>query len=187
MAGDGTTTCEPVKTVVPTLRTADEPECTRALSVGGSRKVGTMDAKQVVVGVDGSDQSLEALAYASAEAARWGGSLRVVAAFESTGMFGDRYGLPIPVSDQTIADRLTEDTTALVKKALESLAEPPPTQVVVEVGRASAVLVAESERADLLVVGHRGHGGVTGAVLGSVALHCVSHARCPVTVVRRAG
>jgi nucleotide-binding universal stress UspA family protein len=51
---------------------------------------------------------------------------------------------------------------------------------------ASAVLVAESERADLLVVGHRGHGGVTGVVLGSVALHCVSHAHCPVTVVRRA-
>jgi len=145
-----------------------------------------MDTKQVVVGVDGSEQSLDALAYACAEAARWGGALRVVAAFESAGLFGDRYGVPIPVSDQTIADRLSEETNALVRKALESFAEPPATQVAVMAGRASAVLVAESERADLLVIGHRGHGGVAGVVLGSVALHCVSHAHCPVTVVRRA-
>jgi nucleotide-binding universal stress UspA family protein len=138
----------------------------------------------VVVGVDGSEQSLEALEYACVEAARWGASLRVVSAFESSGMFGDRYGLAVPVSDKEIADRITEQTTASVQKALASSAEPPPAQVVVEVGRASAVLIEESGRADLLVVGHRGHGGVSGGLPGSVALHCVSHARCPVTVVR---
>jgi nucleotide-binding universal stress UspA family protein len=38
--------------------------------------------------------------------------------------------------------------------------------------------------ADLLVLGHRGRGGFASAVLGSVGLHCVLHALCPVTIVR---
>jgi nucleotide-binding universal stress UspA family protein len=43
--------------------------------------------------------------------------------------------------------------------------------------------VERSGVADLLVVGNRGRGGVRSALLGSVALHCVTHARCPVLVV----
>ena len=37
---------------------------------------------------------------------------------------------------------------------------------------------------DLLVIGHHSHDSVAGGLLGSVGLHCVLHARCPVTVVR---
>ena len=50
-------------------------------------------------------------------------------------------------------------------------------------GRAAQVLVDASEGADLLVVGSQGHGGFA-AALGSVSQHCVSHAPCPVVVVR---
>jgi nucleotide-binding universal stress UspA family protein len=42
----------------------------------------------------------------------------------------------------------------------------------------------ESRQADLLVVGHRGHGAFTGMLLGSVSMHCVTNAACPVVVVR---
>jgi nucleotide-binding universal stress UspA family protein len=45
------------------------------------------------------------------------------------------------------------------------------------------VLIEESGHADLLVVGRRGHAGFTGRVLGSVSLHCVNAAECPVVVV----
>ena len=45
------------------------------------------------------------------------------------------------------------------------------------------MLIEESGRASLLVVGRRGHGGFLGTHLGSVSLHCVNTARCPVVVV----
>jgi nucleotide-binding universal stress UspA family protein len=46
-------------------------------------------------------------------------------------------------------------------------------------------LVKESESADLLVVGSKGHGAFTGMLIGSVSQHCVQDARCPVVVVRK--
>jgi nucleotide-binding universal stress UspA family protein len=45
-------------------------------------------------------------------------------------------------------------------------------------------VVNESKGADLLVVGNRGHGAFHGMLLGSVSIHCVTNATCPVVVVR---
>lgn len=56
-------------------------------------------------------------------------------------------------------------------------------QRVVE-GTAGAALVDESQRADLLVVGSRGHGGFAQLLLGSVSQQCAHHAACPVVIVR---
>ena len=52
-------------------------------------------------------------------------------------------------------------------------------------GNAAQVLIDAAEGADLLVVGSRGHGGFTEALLGSVSQHCVHHAPCPVVIVRK--
>jgi nucleotide-binding universal stress UspA family protein len=46
------------------------------------------------------------------------------------------------------------------------------------------VLVAVAEGADLLVVGCRGPGGLTEALLGSVGQYCTHHASCPVVIMR---
>jgi nucleotide-binding universal stress UspA family protein len=51
-------------------------------------------------------------------------------------------------------------------------------------GHPSQVLVEKSKTADLLVVGNRGHGAFTGMLVGSVSIHCVTNAVCPVVVVR---
>jgi nucleotide-binding universal stress UspA family protein len=51
-------------------------------------------------------------------------------------------------------------------------------------GQPGPVLVEQAAAADLLVVASRGHGELRGTVFGSVALHCVVHAPCPVLVVR---
>ena len=51
-------------------------------------------------------------------------------------------------------------------------------------GPPAKALIKKAEGADVLVVGNRGHGGFAGLLLGSVGLHCTTHAPCPVVVVR---
>jgi len=53
-------------------------------------------------------------------------------------------------------------------------------------GDPRTALVAASASAELLVVGNRGHGPITEAILGSVSSYCVHHAACPVVVIREA-
>lgn len=51
-------------------------------------------------------------------------------------------------------------------------------------GNAARALITAARGADLLVVGNRGHGAFTEALLGSVSQHCVHLVTCPVVVVR---
>ncbi len=143
--------------------------------------------KVLVVGVDDSPDSRLALEYAVAEAVLHGAVLRVVSAFDSAGRFGARYGVPIPVSDQEIAEKVQAETVALVNDVIGNQPAPPEVHVIVQAGPVGWVLTEASTEADMLIVGHRGRGEVTSALLGSVGLHCVLHARCPVTVVRPRG
>jgi nucleotide-binding universal stress UspA family protein len=54
-----------------------------------------------------------------------------------------------------------------------AVAEPPPARA----------LLDASKSADLVVVGRRGHGALTGLLLGSVCTELLHHAHCPVTIV----
>ena len=49
---------------------------------------------------------------------------------------------------------------------------------------AAHALIEISHGADLLVMGTRGHGGFAELLLGSVGIHCLRHAPCPVAVIR---
>jgi nucleotide-binding universal stress UspA family protein len=139
----------------------------------------------IVVGIDDSEDARLALEYAVQEAALRGATVRAVATFESSGVFGDRYGLPIPVSDEQIAKSVQTDANTVISDVLDRVPERPEIEWVVKAGDAGVILAAESATADLLVVGHRGRGPMASAILGSVGLHCVLHAQCTVTVVRR--
>jgi nucleotide-binding universal stress UspA family protein len=144
----------------------------------------SMTAQEVVVvGVDSDSESALTLEYAVKEALMRKAALRVVSAFESSGMFGTRYGIPIPVTDDEIAARIRVETEALIIKAFAMLEEPPPVKIVIRPGATGWVLTQESKTADLLVIGH---GDISSVLFGSIGLHCVAHAHCPVTVVRPA-
>jgi nucleotide-binding universal stress UspA family protein len=139
--------------------------------------------KTIVVGVDGSPNSRTALTWAAAEAADHGADLVVINVWEHT--------LPPPTGSVSVSERHVPDPSQrtaedLVKVIKEELGEDPPVLVQPQVkqGNPAKVLIDQSAKADLLVVGTRGHGGFRGLVLGSVSQHVAAYAKCPVTVVR---
>jgi nucleotide-binding universal stress UspA family protein len=140
--------------------------------------------QEIVVGIDESDASRLALIYAVEEAVCRQTLLRVVTAFESAGRFGDRYSIPIPVSDEEIARREEVATRKIVDEVLGAAESPPEVRIVAMAGATGPTLVEESRTAELLVVGHRGRGELASVLLGSVGLYCVLHAHSPVLVVR---
>lgn len=135
------------------------------------------DTRPVVVGVDGSPESLAALQWASEYASLTEAPLHAVIAWEHGTGFGF---VPLPHSSlQSEARRILDRS---VRKALGEAGA----RVVriVEEGRPEDVLVRASLASRLLVVGDRGYSGVAGLLLGHSGEACVRHAACSVVVVR---
>ena len=131
----------------------------------------------VVVGIDGSDCSREALAWAEKYAAATGAELTLVTAWH----WPMSYGVPLAYDGFDPA----EDARKLVEAAAADLTLPSElVHTVVEQGPAGNILLDASKGAALLVVGTRGHGTLAGALLGSTSSFCMHHAGCPVVVVR---
>ena len=136
--------------------------------------------QRIVVGVDGSQSSKAALRWAIRQAKLAGASVDAVTAWR----YPTGYGWA-PIADGEI-DFETEAKKTLVEALGEvSGLEPEvPVRPLVAEGHAAEVLLRTAQGADLLVVGSRGHGGFTSALVGSVSLYCVLHAHCPVLVLR---
>jgi nucleotide-binding universal stress UspA family protein len=142
----------------------------------------------IVVGVDGSDESITALKWAIEEAHTRGARVRAMNIwnYPPTG-----YGVGIDMGAVSLLTEETIDTAAqtvvdqAVEKALVGVDEPPFVERVVRQGSPARELLAESKDADLLVVGQRGHGGFIGLLMGSVANQVMHHATCPTVVIPR--
>jgi len=147
----------------------------------------------IVVGVDGSEASHEALRFAVAEARLR--DARVVAVHVWTFIpptpIGDPGMMPMPAGDypgQLEAERAAAE--AELEGALAAaFPEGTPGEVEARLaeGDAAEALVDEAEGAELLVVGSRGRSGIASVLLGSVSRHVVSHAPRPVVVVKASG
>ncbi len=137
---------------------------------------------RIVVGIDGSPPSVAALRWAIRQAELTGASVDAVSAWQFPASAG-AYGWA-PESGFDNID--FEGLTAKALKAAVDQVGPPPSvtirQLVVEGNPAQALLDAAA-KADLLIVGNRGHGAFADALLGSVSERCVRHAHCPVLVV----
>lgn len=121
----------------------------------------------VVAGVDGSRQSLQAALWAAAEARRQQASLHLVIA-----------------NDDPLR---AEYTKRAVREAAQACHQQAPELDVTDeiaTGRPADVLVGRSKQARVIVVGSRGGGGFTDALLGSVSSAVAAHGECPVVVVR---
>lgn len=137
----------------------------------------------VVVGTDGSPPSRRALRFAAIEARLRGAPLVVLRSWSLT------HAPRPPGSEPGVVPPMTAFEQAVVRELEEEVADelgsdpgvdvlPMPVHQV-----AADALVDSSGTAALVVVGHRGRGGIAALVLGSVSSHVVAHARGPIAVV----
>lgn len=141
------------------------------------------NASRIVVGVDGSPGSRAALRWALRYAEHFGGEVIGVLAWAPPN-FTEPVPMPPLLSDDELRTRAEKALRGIVDEAeAVSTASVSIRREVVR-GHAARVLLDQSERAELLVVGSRGRGGFVGALLGTVSRHCVTHAPCNVVVVR---
>ncbi|HEX5190133.1 MAG TPA: universal stress protein [Streptosporangiaceae bacterium] len=159
-----------------TAGTSTEPSSAGTESRAGSERI--------IVGVDGSRESETALAWAARYAHATGGRLVAILAWHYPSAAG---GPPVGVAPEAVTSEVEKSRYDMLDKAIEATCgKMPPADVERKVvyGHPAQALLDESRNADLLVVGSKGYGGFTGMMLGSVSTHCVTHATCPVTVVK---
>ncbi|SDP30397.1 Nucleotide-binding universal stress protein, UspA family [Actinopolyspora xinjiangensis] len=138
------------------------------------------ERERVVVGVDGSPGAAEALAWALRYASNSGATVTALIAWAHP----TYYGLGAPILEEDVDEQAEQRLSKAVTDAVNQLGVDVDVQQRVARGLPARALLDAAADADLLVVGSRGHGGFTGALLGSVSQHCVHHAPCPVVVVR---
>uniref|UniRef100_UPI0034DDF51A universal stress protein n=1 Tax=Geodermatophilus amargosae TaxID=1296565 RepID=UPI0034DDF51A len=135
---------------------------------------------RVVVGIDDSSVSRAALAEAVGYARGLGARVEAVLVCQPVTYWSDAVPAP-PVGETLEAARERADRMVAAVLGPRPHAD---VDVAVVTGSPGDVLVRTAEGAGLLVVGSRSRSRLAGLLLGSVALHCVVHASCPVMVVR---
>ncbi|WP_159617256.1 universal stress protein [Arthrobacter zhaoguopingii] len=135
----------------------------------------------IVVGVDGSDQSVCALLWAAQEAERRRSPLYVVTAYTVPVFAASSMDAGYATVDDSV---IREGARAVLDEAVAHLSgrgiEVIPR---IETGDAAGVLLDLSAEADLVVVGSRGRGGFVGRLLGSVSSALPAHAKSPTVIV----
>jgi nucleotide-binding universal stress UspA family protein len=161
----------------PRTETQPQPQTEAAPPVSESAP----EPGRIVVGVDGSEPSHQALRWAARQAVLTRSSLDAVLAYELPGAYGWT-ALPELPEDVELAGPARKALATAVEAAL------PPEQVaavnqVVVLGNPAQAILDQAVGAELIVVGGRGHGTFRATVLGSVSHSVTTHAICPVVVV----
>ena len=132
----------------------------------------------VIAAVDGSAESLAAAEWAGREAVRRERPLRLVHVWNWHPRRDE--GEPATAAQRHLARRVLRQAEERVRHACPGVRVE---EEQVE-GPATAALLKAAEQTDLLVLGSRGLSGLTGLLVGSVALGVVARAACPVVLVR---
>ena len=145
-------------------------------------KANETSTHQIVVGVDGSESSKEALRWAAKLAPSLGATIHAISAWEYPVVFSMEGVLPSSWQPDATAKEVLHDTLEAVfaKNLPEGLKSS------ISQGHPTFVLLDASTGAEMLIVGSRGMGGFKGLLLGSVSSACAEHAKCPVLVVHGA-
>jgi nucleotide-binding universal stress UspA family protein len=145
------------------------------------------DFRKILVGFDGSDHSIRALQVACEMAKRFLSELVVVTVYLSSAHTIAGPDIPIP-RIESFESQLEKEAKEKVERAVSIAKNEGVEAKGVTLGASSAVqAIAEyalENQADLIVLGTRGLTGFRRLTMGSVSSGVVSHAHCPVLVVR---
>jgi len=138
----------------------------------------------IIVGIDGSDRSRQALEWAVNEAAVRHAPLTVLTVDQPLNSY---WGGPLEYpEDQDLTEKAREEAqqeTDSVLEKLDEAARPRSVTVRAVPGLPAVELVRASADADMIVVGSRGAGGFKRLAMGSVSTTVTHHAHCPVVVI----
>src|SRR4029453_8028489 len=144
----------------------------------------TPDIKRILVPLDFSTNSRRALDYAAGMARQFDASLHLVHVCEVPSMMTgsmDAYAIAYTDWSQRIGE---ESERELVKTASSLKGRKVSTEVLFGNAARAIVEAAETNAADLIVMGTHGHGAVMHLMMGNVAERVVRTAPCPVMTVR---
>jgi len=133
---------------------------------------------RIVVGVDGSESSLQALRWARHLAEPAGTKIEAITTWQAPVGWNDGVWIDIG-SPRSTAEEIVGDAV----RAVYGDASANGVTTTVVPGSPAATLIEAGKTAAMIIVGSRGHGGFAGLLLGSVSSAVAEHATCPVLVV----
>jgi universal stress protein A len=142
--------------------------------------------KRIMVPIDFSKASINALKYAIPFAEESGASLYLVHVVEPASFLNDLPSVALAKPDEAVAKAAKEKLVALANEEIEELI---PVYPQIRIGRAyeEITVLAKSLNVDLIIIATHGYTGLKHAFLGSTAERVVRCAPCPVLVVRAKG
>jgi nucleotide-binding universal stress UspA family protein len=133
--------------------------------------------KRILLAYDGAESSKHAVREAAGLARALPGQVTVLVVGE---LMESGQGTVVPIAPRELYESVLEEGVQLIRQSWvdpeQRLAWGRPAEKIVE--------MADQDGYDMIVMGHRGHGGLRDWFLGSVAKGVIDHARCSVLVVR---
>jgi nucleotide-binding universal stress UspA family protein len=138
---------------------------------------------RIVVGVDGSDESRQALRWAARLAPALGADIEVLAVWQRPGFVtGPLEGVESADRTPEPEGRVWSRTREAVNAAFET-GMPANLHILVREGHPAEQLLTRAQKAAMVILGSRGTTGLKGRLQGSVSRYVSEHANCPVVIV----
>jgi nucleotide-binding universal stress UspA family protein len=140
--------------------------------------------KRILVPLDFSEASVQALREAEILGEKFGASLLLLHVVEKAPFMSDMRNVPLAMSEDEVVEKSKVDLTLLARRELK---EKMPFEVHVCVGKAHHEITEAAKKigADLIVISTHGYSGLKHTLLGSTTERVVRHAPCAVFVIRK--
>jgi len=145
-------------------------------------KAPALKIRNILVPVDFSENSSQAMKYAETLARQFEASLTLLYVVEPAPFISDLRNVPNTLSDEEVEARAHHELELLIEEQAESSIQ---MKEVVRRGKPYDAIVktAKQLKADLIVISTHGYTGLKHTLLGSTAERVVRHAGCPVVVL----